>query len=301
MWGGGAQSAFVAIKLPLLLLAVGACTLRASATLGAALGARLGLRETAAMLLVGLATTARVLLALAPVSLVLVLTAAADPDPSLVGLSSDAPALQASLGIARAVLLWHVVVVGVAGLVGMARLAQLVRAVLDPTIARRVFWTWFAVQGLAGSELSWLFRPFLGKPHLPESPWRSEALSGNFFQEAMTIANSTFSPGQLAALIGLVLSVILVAFAARATPREATLELLPGGLTIDVDGHVQIVAFAAVRDVLIFQEALKLVVEDPETLHRRAYTVPTSTTGDAERLRDRILRAAQQPAGAFRI
>lgn len=189
---GVEQALYSAIKLPALIFAVLAVTSMASFMLASVLRARLSVVQIGTSILIGLAITSALLGSLAPVSAFAV-AHVQPPDPSVVGLPIDAPAVQSDLARAKLVLFGHVIVIAVAGLVGLARVRWVLsRLVDDPAVARRVLWSWLLVMGLVGSELSWLARPFLGKPHLEASFFREEALAGNFLEEVMGLATEAF-------------------------------------------------------------------------------------------------------------
>jgi hypothetical protein len=48
--------------------------------------------------------------------------------------------------------------------------------------ARRVLFAWLSGNLFLGSQLSWIFRPFIGSPALPVEFFRVEAFHGNFYE-----------------------------------------------------------------------------------------------------------------------
>nr|MDQ3035982.1 hypothetical protein [Myxococcota bacterium] len=106
MWRAPEMGVYVALKLPLLIAAIAACTTATSAILAALLRSQLSLAQTAVCILLSLAVTSVLLGALAPISLLLTLSAP-PPDPAALGLAIDDAAVAPSMEVARALLLWH--------------------------------------------------------------------------------------------------------------------------------------------------------------------------------------------------
>jgi predicted membrane-bound spermidine synthase len=77
----------------------------------------------------------------------------------------------------------HVAIIAFAGIIGNARLVQLLRELSgDRAIARRVLVAWLAVNLFLGSQLCWILRPFIGSPGLPVEFLRAAAFQGNFYE-----------------------------------------------------------------------------------------------------------------------
>jgi hypothetical protein len=82
-------------------------------------------------------------------------------------------------------------VVGLCGVAGNVRLYRLLESLTPSSaIAGRVFVSWLVVAGIVGTQLSWILRPFLCKPHLTPELLRADALDGNFFEELSRILGS---------------------------------------------------------------------------------------------------------------
>jgi hypothetical protein len=304
-WRGPLQALFVALKLPLLFLAVGACTLVANTMLAAMLGARLSFRQSAVCVALALAIASTVLVALAPLGLYFVLNVP-PPDPSLVGLSIDDPVVQPSLSLARKILRCHIAAVALASLVGIVRLHALLRELLGRQIlARRVFVAWVLVQGLVGAELSWLLRPFLGKPHLPAAFLRQQALEGNVFEEVRTVAVAGLGTVgfQVASVVVLIAVVAVALHLFRARPLRATLAIVDSGLRLELLGDrarvdVRLDELLSVRAV---GRDVHLVCGDRATFQRTAYRTECDSERHAKELAERLMRIARiRPEGAFR-
>jgi hypothetical protein len=80
-------------------------------------------------------------------------------------------------------MLSQVVLIAFAGVVGNVRLIQLLRELSGSRrVARNILGSWLGVNLLLGSQLTWIFRPFFGSPHLETQFLRGNALEGNFFE-----------------------------------------------------------------------------------------------------------------------
>lgn len=176
LWRAPEQALYAAVKLPLLLLSIVAASAVINGFLALVLRARIGVMQGLVAILLSLSVAAVMLAALAPVALLFVLGV---PGP---GHPTATP--EELYRTAEYVLLFHTVVIGACGVAGNFRLFRLLRRLTpSPAIARRVFVSWLVVDGLVGTQLSWILRPFLCKPTLEPEFVRQDALSGNFFEE----------------------------------------------------------------------------------------------------------------------
>jgi len=67
--------------------------------------------------------------------------------------------------------------------VANVRLLQLLRELGGSgRVARRVLFAWLIGNLFLGSQLSWIFRPFIGSPTLPLQFFRDHPLAGNFYE-----------------------------------------------------------------------------------------------------------------------
>jgi hypothetical protein len=180
LWRAQEQALYSAIKLPLLLLAVVAASALINGVLALLLRSGIGVRQGAVAILLSFSLAVLMLAALAPVAVFFVLSV---PGPEALAARPDEVYRTAEL-----VLFFHIVVIGACGVAGNVRLYRLL-TILAPTraIAVRVLVTWILVDGFVGSQLSWILRPFLCKPHLPPEFIRQRALEGNFFEELWRI------------------------------------------------------------------------------------------------------------------
>lgn len=176
LWRAPEQALYAAVKLPLLLLLIVTASAVINGFLALVLRARIGVMQGLVAILLALSVAAVMLAAVAPVALLFVLGV---PGP---GHPTATP--EELYRTAEYVLLFHTVVIGACGVAGNLRLFRLLqRLAPSPAIARRVFVSWLLVDGLVGTQLSWILRPFLCKPTLEPEFVRQDALAGNFFEE----------------------------------------------------------------------------------------------------------------------
>ncbi|MBL4687258.1 MAG: hypothetical protein JKY37_21860, partial [Nannocystaceae bacterium] len=220
-WRSPTQAVFGGLKLVALFGGLFGLTTLTNLVASGLLRARLSASQVAVCCLLGLSVTAALLGALAPVSWWLSRNA---PPPS---------DMQASVAVAQRLLGGHVIVFAIAGVVGIHRMYGLLRALIDDVgVARRVLWAWLAIEGLVGAQLSWVLRPFVGKPDLPVTLVRSDAFDSSFFDEVGRITRAAFGDvGPWLAVAAVLLAAIVIAgnLQGRAT---ATFELSAGGLRV---------------------------------------------------------------------
>jgi hypothetical protein len=180
LWRAPEQALYSAIKLPLLLLAVVTASAVINGVLALLLRSGIGVLQGAVAILLSFSVAVLILAALAPVAVLFVL--------SVPGPEAAAARPVEVYRTAELVLFFHIVVVGLCGIAGNFRLYRLLKRLAPtPSISRRVLLTWILVDGFVGSQLSWILRPFLCKPHLPPEFIRERALEGNFYEEIWRI------------------------------------------------------------------------------------------------------------------
>jgi hypothetical protein len=185
LWRAPEQALYSAIKLPLLLFAVVAASALINGVLALLLRSGIGVLQGAVSIMLSFSVAVLMLAGLAPVAVFFVLSV---PGPEAAAVRPAEVYRTAEL-----VLFFHILAVGACGVAGNVRLYQLLRR-LAPTraIAVRVLISWILVDGFVGSQLSWILRPFLCKPHLPPEFIRERALEGNFFEELWRILGPFF-------------------------------------------------------------------------------------------------------------
>lgn len=182
-WRAPEQGLLVAVKFPLLLLLTALGNALLNAMLAPLLGLHLAPRQSFVAILMSFSVAAVLLGAISPLAAFLVWNApplAADPSASRLPY--------------EAIQLFHVAVIALAGVAANVRLAQLLRELSgDAGVARRVLLAWLAGNLLLGSQLSWVFRPFIGAPDLPVEFLREQALRGSFYETVFHAALRFFS------------------------------------------------------------------------------------------------------------
>lgn len=169
LWRGGAQVAYAAIKLPLVLLVTAALTMVFNWMSAVLLGLRVRFAQVAVLSALALGVAAVVLASLAPVAW-------------LFSVSVPVPSLEART-THNLLYLLHTTLVGAAGLTGMAVLWRtLERLADDRRRARRIFAAWVLSFALVGGEVAWALRPFVGSIYYPPAFLRPDALDGNVYE-----------------------------------------------------------------------------------------------------------------------
>jgi hypothetical protein len=173
MWHGPRLALYVAIKLPLVLLATSALTVPFSWTGAAVLGLPLRVGQVAVLTFLALAAASLLLAALAPVALLFTLSA---PPPT-----------EAARTAHNLLYLLHTAFVGGSGLAGTAALWRGMRSLGWPArTVRTVFFVWIAAFALVGGEVAWALRPFVGSVYKPVVFLREDALDGNVYEFVFT-------------------------------------------------------------------------------------------------------------------
>lgn len=170
LWRIGIQAVFTAVKFPLVVLLTAAGNVLLNGSLALVLGAGLGLRQSVTAILMSFVVMGLVLAAFAPVMVFLWWNV-----PGF----ADADALTGK----RITLLAHVGVIATAGVVGNHHLWRLLRHLTGSAgRANAVLGSWLAGNLLLGSQISWILRPWLGRPGVPERFFSPDPLWGNFFE-----------------------------------------------------------------------------------------------------------------------
>lgn len=173
-WHGPRLAAYVAIKVPLLMLSTAAITALFNWIVSALLGLRMRMAQTFALTLVPLAIASIVAASLAPVAW---LFTQALPGPS-----------PAQHTLHNVLYLVHVALIAGAGIAGTATLRGVLVDVCngDQRRARAVRFAWVAVYAFVGGEIAWMLRPFVGSVYLPVVFLRDDALDGNVYEFILT-------------------------------------------------------------------------------------------------------------------
>jgi len=170
-WRDPQQAFYVAIKFPLIILLTTVGNALLNAMLAPLLGLNIPFRQSFSAILMSFVIAAAILGAFSPLLAFLVWNA---PPMSLAAVSGPTY---------NFIKLTHVAAIAFAGVMGNARLFQLLaRLAGSKPVARRVLFAWLAGNLFLGSQISWILRPFIGSPSLPVEFFRTTALRGNFYE-----------------------------------------------------------------------------------------------------------------------
>ena len=162
-------AAYVAIKLPLLLVITTSLVMLLNWIMAQLMGSGLRFLQVAALTYRAMAVASLVLVSLAPVSAAFALTW---PPPT--------PGEDLSHNL---LLLTHVFFVACAGVYGNTSLLRGLRRLCRAgTPVLRLYLSWLASNVLVGCQLAWILRPFMGSPNYPVAFLREDALHGNFYE-----------------------------------------------------------------------------------------------------------------------
>ena len=167
-WRAPLQAGYVAVKFPLIILLTTVGNALINGMLAPLLGLDIPFRQSFSAILMSCTVTAAILGAFSPLTAFLVWNA---PDMSVK--SSSAYSL---------LMVAQVATIAIAGTAGNTRLYQVLTQLGGSAVARRVQFAWLAGNLFLGSQLSWIFRPFIGSPALPVEFFRANALHGNFYE-----------------------------------------------------------------------------------------------------------------------
>ena len=182
VWRSPLQGLYSALKMPLLFFSTILAGALINTMLAQLIGTGLSLRRVCMAMLLGMAVAAGLMGALSPVVLFFALQVPS-PDPAVVGLAFDHPAVTDSRHAYWMLLLGHVGIIGLSGTVGMIRLFRLLMAMTgNRRTALRLMVLWFCVCGFVGCELSWLLSPFLCKPTQLPHIFPREYFQENFYE-----------------------------------------------------------------------------------------------------------------------
>lgn len=173
LWHGPRLAAYVALKLPLVLLGTSALTVIFSWTAARLLGLPLRMGQVVVLTFLALAVGSVLLASLAPVAWLFTFCA-------------PAPSLQARTAH-NVLYLLHTAAVGGCCLAGTVALWRAMAALEAPRrTVRTVYFLWIAAYALVGGEVAWVLRPFVGSVYQPVVFLRADALDGNVYEFIVT-------------------------------------------------------------------------------------------------------------------
>jgi hypothetical protein len=169
LWRSPLLAAYVAIKLPLLLVITTSLVMVLNWIMAQLMSSGLRLAQVAALTYRAMAVASVALVTLAPIC-------------ALFALTWPEPARGEDLAH-NLLLLVHVCFVGFAGVYGNTSLLDGLRRLCRPgTPVRRLYVSWLAANVIVGCQLAWILRPFMGSPNYPVAFLREDALEGNFYE-----------------------------------------------------------------------------------------------------------------------
>ncbi len=167
-WRDPLQALYTGIKFPLIMLLTTVGNGLLNAMLAPLLGLNIGFRQSLQAVLMSFTISAAILGSFSPVSFFVIW---------------NTPAMSHAFGPYSFIQLMHVAVIAFAGTIGNIRLGELLhRLGGSRSVGRRVLLAWLSGNLLLGSQLSWIFRPFIGSPNLPVQFLRAHPFDGNFFE-----------------------------------------------------------------------------------------------------------------------
>jgi hypothetical protein len=173
-WRSPMLAFFSAAKLPFVFIGSTAIVAVFNWMIATVLGSGLSFRKTVALTFASMVVACWILLAFAPVALVLSLTG--------VPKAGEVSANEVDFAY-RIMLLTQVIVLAIAGVAGNTSLYNGLRAVVRPNCpAAALFLVWNALFAIVGCQMSWILRPFVGNPFWDVVFLRENALYGNFFE-----------------------------------------------------------------------------------------------------------------------
>ena len=175
-WRSPLMAAYVAAKLPLVFVGATMLVSVFCWMAGLATGADLRYREVLEAMFFAMSVAGAILLALAPVVLFFVFSAAPDSGT------------RETMRLAHAaMMLAHIVVMAGAGTVGVALLYRSLKRRV-PAGCRLVLMMclWLAAFAVVGCQLGWIMRPLVGSPNIAVEFLRSDALQSNFLESLFT-------------------------------------------------------------------------------------------------------------------
>jgi len=171
-WRSFEMALYVAAKLPVVFVG---STLVVSAfawTAGLVVGSGLRYREVLSLVFAAMASAARILLALVPVVLFFIMTAAPTH-----GTDEELRFAHAAL------LLTHIVIFAAAGVLGNLTFVRDLRSRVTACCRIPVLVAlWLGSFALVGCQVGWMMRPLVGSPNITVEFLRADALDGNFLE-----------------------------------------------------------------------------------------------------------------------
>lgn len=183
-WRAPLQALYTAIKLPLIILLTALGNGLLNAMLAPLLGVNIGVRQSLLAVLMSFTIAAVILGAFSPLLAYLVWNT--PPRSALPGASFSSHSI---------VLLSQTTMIAFAGIAANVRLLQLLCKLSgSASAARKVLFAWLGGNLLLGSQLAWIFRPFVGSPNLAVEFLRADPFRGSFYEAVFRALRQLVSP-----------------------------------------------------------------------------------------------------------
>ncbi|HLP75684.1 MAG TPA: hypothetical protein VK327_02090 [Candidatus Paceibacterota bacterium] len=169
-WRAPEQALFTAIKFPIIILLTAVGNALLNGMLAPLLGLNIPFRQSFMAILMSFAIASAILGSFSPLVAFVVWNS-----PSI-------GSRQLSFETYSLIMLTHVALIAFAGIAANIRLRNLLRELGGAQVANRVLFAWLAGNLFLGSQLSWIFRPFIGSPGLPLQFMRDHPLVGSFYE-----------------------------------------------------------------------------------------------------------------------
>lgn len=187
-WRAPMMSVYIGVKLPLLIVFTLCLNGFLNGILGMLLGTGLSLRQSFLSQLISFALFSLILGALAPATFFFA-DQLAPPDSAT---ATETHSIY---------LLGHTLLIAYAGVIANVQLFHLLIHIC-PTrkAAVTTLFSWLLGNAIAGSQLSWIMRPFFGSPHLEPAFLREDPLNGTFLESVWNALSRFLSTGEILAL-----------------------------------------------------------------------------------------------------
>ena len=175
-WRSVEMALYVAVKLPVVFVGSTLVVSVFAWMAGLVVGAELRYREVLGFVFVAMASASRLLLALVPVVLFFIISAA------------PTSGTREELRFAHAALLaTHIAVFAAAGVLGNLTLVRNLRERVSAKCRVSVLVAlWLGVFALVGCQVGWMMRPLVGSPNITVEFLRDDALESNFLESVFT-------------------------------------------------------------------------------------------------------------------
>ena len=175
IWRNAQLAAYVAIKLPLVILLTVVGNAAVNSVLAMLLGTGLSARETTRIILSSFACFAVITGSMVPVVLFFTLQL------------SDASNAHAD-GMSHASLLFgHTAIVAIAGVIAnLQAFRQLLKITADSAAALKTFFCWIIGNLFVGAQVGWVLRPYVASPGIPIQFLRDNPFDGTFYESVMS-------------------------------------------------------------------------------------------------------------------